>query len=293
MTAFLAVARHGSFRAASEELTVTSSAVSQSIKHLEDHLGLQLLRRTTRSVSLTEAGAFLYERLTPAFADVRTALAALDELKSRPAGLLRLSVSSIAEHFLGESTLSGFLDAYPDVTLDISVDDGETDIVQQGFDAGVRLGEVIDQDMVAVSVSAPQRQIVVGAPSYLDRHGTPAHPRQLHAHACIGWRRYDRPAPYRWEFTEDGYDFEVAVDARVNTNDMALMLRLACRGVGLTIGMEDTFRPYIERGELVPVVERFCPPFPGFFLYYPSRTQAPAKLRALVDYMRARRGVSV
>jgi DNA-binding transcriptional LysR family regulator len=289
LMAFTAVARTGSFRAAGEELGVTGSALSQAVKQLEDRLGLQLLRRTTRSVSLTEAGTYLNERIRPAFADVRAALAALDELKSRPSGLLRLTVSSIAEHFLGDTTLSGFLESYPDIALDVFVDDDDADIVAQGFDAGVRLGEVIDSDMVAVSVSAPQRQIVVCAPQYRDAHGAPQHPRDLHRHACIGWRRFSHPAPYRWEFTENDHEFEVAIDARLNTNDMRLMVHLACRGVGLTIGLEETFRPFLERGELVPVLERFCPAFPGFFLYYPSRTQAPAKVRALVSYMRAKR----
>jgi DNA-binding transcriptional LysR family regulator len=268
---------------------VTGSALSQAVKQLEDRLGLQLLRRTTRSVTLTEAGTYLNERITPAFADVRVALAALDELKSRPSGLLRLTVSSIAEHFLGDTTLSGFLELFPDVTLDVFVDDDDADIVAEGFDAGVRLGEVIDSDMVAVSVSPPQRQIVVCAPQYRDARGVPQHPRELHAHACIGWRRFSHPAPYRWEFTENGREFEVAVDARLNTNDMRLMVNLACRGAGLTIGLEETFRPHLDRGDLVPVLEPFCPAFPGFFLYYPSRTQAPAKVRALVNYMQTRR----
>jgi DNA-binding transcriptional LysR family regulator len=158
-------------------------------------------------------------------------LAALDELKSHPSGLLRLTVSSIAEHFLGDTTLSGFLEAYPDIALDVFVDDDDADIVAQGFDAGVRLGEVIDSDMVAVSVSGPQRQIVVCAPQGRGAHGAPQHPRELNAHACIGWRHFSHPAPYRWEFAEDGRQFEVAVDARLNTNDMRLMVLAACRYV--------------------------------------------------------------
>jgi DNA-binding transcriptional LysR family regulator len=289
LATFLTVAEKRSFRAAGDELRVTASAVSQTVKQLEEQLGLQLLRRTTRSVSLTEAGEYLYRGLTPAFGEMRATLESLNELKSRPAGTLRLSVSSIAESFLTETTLSGFLARYPEVKLDVCVDDGPADIVQQGFDAGVRLGEVIAQDMVAVSVSAPQRQIVVGSPEYLSRHPAPAHPRDLHGHVCIGWRHYGNAAPYRWEFTEEGRDFEVVVEARVNTNDMGLMLRLARQGVGLTVGMEETFRPYVARGELLPVLEAFCPEFAGFFLYYPSRVHTPPKLRALVDYMRTRR----
>jgi DNA-binding transcriptional LysR family regulator len=285
---FVGVAEKRSFRAAAEELGVTSSAVSQTLKQLEEQLGLQLLVRTTRSVGLTDAGEQLYSRLAPAFMEVRAALEALSELRQRPAGALRLVVSSIAEGFLTEATLAGFLRQYPDIRLDICLDDGPADLVLQGFDAGVRLGEVVGQDMVTVSVSGPQRQVVVGSPEYFAAHGKPRHPRELHAHACIGWRHYANPAPYRWEFTEDGRDFELSIEARVNTNDKSLMQQLARQGVGLSIGMEEYFRPQIERGELVTVLDAFCPPFPGFFLYYPSRSHMPKKLAALVEYLRAR-----
>jgi DNA-binding transcriptional LysR family regulator len=287
--AFLTVAEKRSFRAAGEELRVTPSAISQSVRQLEERLGLQLLARTTRSVALTEAGEHLYNGLAPAFGNVRATLESLNELRRRPAGVLRLNVSSIAETFLAEGTLAEFLTEFPDIRLEVAVDDGNADIVLQGFDAGVRLGEVVDRDMVAVSVSGDQRQLVVGAPRYFEKHGKPKHPRDLHRHACIGWRVYSQPAPYRWEFTEKGRDFEIAIDARVNTNDMGLMIRLAREGVGLSIGLEQTFRPYLDRGELVPVLEKFCPPFAGFFLYYPSRAQTPAKLKALVGFLRKRR----
>jgi DNA-binding transcriptional LysR family regulator len=285
---FVAVAEKRSFRAAAEVLGVTSSALSQSLKQLEEQLGLQLLVRTTRSVGLTSAGEQLYQRLAPAFAEVRSALDAIGELKQKPSGQLRLVISSIAEGFLTEATLAGFLREYPDIELDLCLDDGVVDRVLQGFDAGVRLGEVIAPDMVTVSVSAPQRQVVVAAPSYIAAHGKPKHPRDLHAHTCIGWRHYDNPAPYRWEFSEDGKDFELVVHARVNTNDKGMMLSLALQGLGLTLGMEEYFRPYLERGELVTVLDAFCPPFPGFYLYYPSRAQIPRKLAVLVEYLRAR-----
>jgi DNA-binding transcriptional LysR family regulator len=288
LTAFLAVAEKRSFRAAGADLGVTPSAVSQTVRQLEERLGIRLFTRTTRSVALTEAGEHLQRGLKPAFADMRVALESLNELRSRPTGTLRLNVSSIAEEFLSGGLLAEFLAENPDIKLDIAIDDGETDIVQQGFDAGVRLGEVIAQDMVAVSVSPKQRQIVVGSPAYLARHGKPKHPRELQKHACIGWRVYTKPTPYRWEFTENGRDFEIAIDARVNTNEMSVMIRLACEGVGLTTGLEETFRPYIARGALAPVLDKFCPPFAGFFLYYPSRAQTPPKLRALVDFLRKR-----
>lgn len=290
LEAFVAVAETRSFRAASERLGVTASAVSQTVRQLEDRLGLPLFTRTTRSVALTEAGEHLLRGLKPALSDVHATLESLEHLRGRPAGTLRLNVASIAETFLSEGTVAAFLAEHPDIKLELAVDDGDVDVVSDGFDAAIRLGELVAQDMVAVSVSGDQRQIVVGSPRYFAARPKPRHPRDLHAHACIGWRVYTRPAPYRWEFTEDGKDFEIAIDARVNTNEATVMLRLALDGVGLTIGMEDALRPYIERGELVPVLEKFCPSFPGFFLYYPypSGGEAPPKLKALVDFLRKR-----
>lgn len=286
ISVFLAVAEARSFRIASERLGVTRSAVSQGLQRLEDRLGVALVQRTTRSVHLTEAGEQLYESVRPALADVQTALQAVRELRTRPSGLLRLTVSSIAESFLSGPTLAGFLTAYPDIRLDLTITDEEFDIVREGFDAGVRLGEVIEQDMIAVPVSSEQRQFPVAAKAYLSRHGTPSHPGELTSHSCIGWRPRPDAAPYRWEFTENGRDFDVSVEPRVTTNDMATMIRLACAGAGITFGMEETFRPYLARGELVPLLEAFCPPFPGFHLYYPRRQHQASKLRALVDYLR-------
>jgi len=289
ITVFVTVAEAQSFRAASERLSVTRSAVSQAVRRLEERMGMALVQRTTRSVRLTEAGERLYESVRPALADLGAAVEAMGEMREQPSGMLRLTVSSIAERFLSGSLLAGFIAAYPDIRLDITVTDEEFDIVAEGFDAGVRLGEVIEQDMIAVAVSAEQRQIVVGSPDYLARHGAPAHPRDLTGHCCIGWRPSPQVAPYRWEFTESGRDFDVAVDPRVTTNEMRVMIQLARAGAGLTFGMEETFRPYISQAELVPLLEEFCPPFPGFYLYYPNRRNLPLKLRVLVDYLRKQR----
>ncbi len=286
LTVFLAVAETRSFRAASEQLGVTRSAVSQAFQRLEDRLGVALAQRTTRSVHLTEAGERLHAAARPAMVDLGAALEAVREQRGRPAGRLRLCVSSIAEGFLKGPALAGFLAAHPAVDLDVTVTDAEFDIVREGFDAGVRLGEVIDQDMIAVPVSAEQRQLTVASPGYVARHGAPAHPQDLVDHVCIGWRPRADVAPYRWEFTENGRDFDVAVDPRVTTNDMTVMVRLACAGTGLTFGMEETFRPHLERGELVSVLEDYLPAFPGFFLFFPRRQHQPAKLRALIDHFR-------
>ncbi|WP_134498898.1 LysR family transcriptional regulator [Microvirga pakistanensis] len=289
ITVFVAVAEARSFRAASERLDVTRSAVSQAIRRLEERMGVALIQRTTRSLHLTEAGERLYQSVRPALDDLGAAMEAVGEMRGRPSGMLRITVSSIAERFLSGSLLAGFLAAYPDIRLDITVTDEEFDIVAEGFDAGVRLGEVIEQDMIAIPVSDEQRQIVVGSPDYVAQRGVPTHPRDLSAYHCIGWRPNPQVAPYRWEFTQDGHDFDVAVNPRVTTNDMRVMVRLACTGAGLTFGMEETFRPYITRSELVPLLEEFCPPFPGFYLYYPTRRNVPLKMRVLIDYLHQRR----
>lgn len=282
---FVAVAEARSFRAAADRLGVTRSAVSQAIRRLEDGLGIALVQRSTRSVRLTEAGARLHRDIAEPLSTIG---AALDEATDDgpPRGLLRVAVTSIAERFLSGPLIASFAEAYPAITLDVTVTDDEGDIVAAGFDAGVRLGEVIEQDMVAVPLTGPQRQLAVASPAYVARHGAPQHPRDLVEHRCIGWRPAPDVAPYRWEFEEDGRAFDVAVNPRITTNDLLMMIRTAVAGGGITFAMEETFRPYIERGELVPLLEDYLPPFAGFYLYYPSRRNQPAKLRALVEHVR-------
>ncbi|GAA0577521.1 LysR family transcriptional regulator [Caenispirillum bisanense] len=289
LAVFVLVAEERNFRAAADRLGVTRSAVSQTIRRLEESLGIALVRRTTRSVSLTEAGEALHAEVAPAVADVRAALERTAVLTGHPRGRLRLAVSSIAERFLSGPFLAEFVEAYPEVGLDITVTDEEFDIVAEGFDAGVRLGEVIEQDMIAAPVGGNERQLAVCAPSYRDRFGVPSHPAELASHACIGWRRTPKAAPYRWEFAEGGAEFSVAVAPRVTTNDLALMIKLATAGAGITFGMEENFRPYIGRGELLPILEDYCPFFAGFYLYYPSRRYVAPKLRVLVDHLRRQR----
>ena len=283
---FLAVAEAKSFTTAARHLGVTRSAVSQTIRRMEDRLGIALVQRTTRSVSLTQAGDELYRRVAPAVGEVGLALDATRDRDAAPSGLLRVAVSSIAERFISGPLLASFVASHPGIQLDITITDEEFDIVAEGYDAGVRLGEVIEQDMVAVPVSGDQRQLVVGAPSYLARHRAPKHPKELTGHSCIGWRPSPRAQPYRWEFEEDGREFDVAVNPRITTNDMWVMLRTAVAGGGLTFGMEETFRPYIQRGELTPLLERYCPAFAGFYLYFPDRRNLAPKLRALVTHVR-------
>lgn len=286
ISVFLAVAEARSFRAAAEHLGVTRPAVSQAIRRLEDRLGAAILQRTTRSVRLTEAGEQLYRRVAPAVLEVGQALDALTDRDAAPSGQLRLAVSSIAERFISGPLLASFAETCPAVHLDVTITDDEFDIVAAGYDAGVRLGEVIEKDMIAVPVSGEQRQTVVAAPSYLARFGKPSHPSELEQHRCIGWRPAPQAAPYRWEFAEAGREFDVAVHPEITTNDMWLMIRMACAGGGVTFGMEETFEPYVSSGQLMPLLQEYCPPFAGFYLYFPNRRNLAPKLRALIDHVR-------
>jgi DNA-binding transcriptional LysR family regulator len=283
---FVAVVEAGGFRAAGRQLGVSGTALSKALRQLEQRLGVTLLLRTTRSVRLTEAGETFYAAARQALDALRAAAEEVGELADEPRGTIRLNIASGAEGFLRGAALAGFLQAYSDVQLDIIVDEDVSDIVAAGYDAGIRLGEVIEQDMIAVPASGPQRLIVVGSPAYFATHPRPAHPRDLAEHACINWRPGPDAPPYRWEFTEPGgADFSVAVPGRVIANDFSLMMRMVTAGLGLTIGMADGVRPYLDRGEVVPVLEEYCPPFPGYYLYYPQRRQASPALRALIDYL--------
>lgn len=286
LAVFALVAKERNFRAAADRMGVTRSAVSQTIRKLEEGLGIALVQRTTRSVSLTEAGERLHAEIAPAIEDMRAAVEAAGSLGSRPRGQLRLAVSSIAERFLAGPLLADFATANPEVQIDIVVSDDDMDIVAHGYDAGVRLGEVIEQNMIAVPVSGEQRQLAVCAPAYLKRFGAPSHPRELVGHRCIGWRRAPGLAPYRWEFADKGREFSIAVEPEITTNDMALMIKLAVAGAGISFGMEESFRSRMGHGELVPVLEKYCPPFAGFYLYYPSRRNVAPKLSALVEHVR-------
>lgn len=286
LVVFALVAEERNFRAAADRLGVSRSAVSQTIKRLEESLGIALVQRTTRSVSLTEAGERLHAEVGPAIADMRSALEATQALRDRPRGQLRLAVSSIAERFLSGPFLAAFCTANPDIQLDITVTDEEFDVVAEGYDAGVRLGEVIDEDMIAVPVAGDERQIAVCSPAYRDRFGLPSHPAELAQHRCIGWRPAPKVAPYRWEFADQGREFRVEVAPEITTNEMSLMIKLAVAGAGITFGMEESFRRAIERGDLIPVLENYCPRFAGFYLYYPSRRNAAPKLRALIDHLK-------
>ncbi|WP_224366813.1 LysR family transcriptional regulator [Hyalangium versicolor] len=289
LAALAAVADKRSFTAAAAELRVTPSALSQSVRALEERVGVRLLQRTTRSVGLTEAGARFLEQLRPALEGIHAAFESLDAVRGRPAGTLRLSIPQLARATVLEPILAEFLAEYPHIRIDVVVDDRLVSIVEQGFDAGIRLGELLDKDVVAVRVTDDMQMAVVGSPAYFAARGKPKHPRDLHAHECINYRHLTSGTIAGWEFSDEGRDITLAVDGRLSTNDNNVMIRAALDGVGLAYLMESSIEEELAGKRLVRVLTRYSPRFPGLFLYYPSRTQLAPKLRALVDFLQARR----
>jgi len=225
-------------------------------------------------------------RLRPAIASVHEAFDALGELRDRPAGVLRVTVSRFAYEQLLAARMPAFLAAYPEITLDVTIDDALTNIVEQGFDAGIRIGEMLEREMIGVKLSADLRMAVVGSPAYFASRGKPKHPRDLQVHECLSYRRKTSGVIPRWEFTENGKDFAVAVRGRLLINDADLMARSAMADLGLAYLIESHVRQLLTEKKLVRVLDGFCPPFPGFYLYYPSRAQLAPKLKAFVDFFR-------
>jgi DNA-binding transcriptional LysR family regulator len=287
LTAFVAVAEHKSFSRAAGHLRVSPSALSQTIRHLEERLGARLLNRTTRSVALSKAGERLLARVRPSMSELDSAVAEVRESRGVPSGSLRINAPRIAALRFIAPLLGRFNAAYPDIVLDIKVEDALTDIVAGRFDAGIRLGESLDKDMVAVKLSGELEMWAVGSPDYFARHGVPKTPRELHTHRCLNWRWPTDGTLYRWEFEKDGRAFEVAVDGPLIVNDTGLYLRGALDGVGLAYMMDDEVRPWLEAGRLKRVLKDWSPRFPGFHLYYPNRRQVPAPLRAFIDLLRS------
>nr|WP_314607999.1 LysR family transcriptional regulator [uncultured Janthinobacterium sp.] len=285
LTAFAAVARLRSFRKAALERGVSASALSHALRALEERLGVRLLNRTTRSVTPTEAGQLLLARLAPAMREIDDALLDLSALQDVPAGKLRLNVPRPAARLLLAPMLASFVARYPRVQVEVVTDDGMIDIVRDGFDAGIRFGEQVAADMIAVPVGAPQPFVVVGAPAYLAAHGAPSTPRALLNHACIG-RRFPSGRQYAWEFEPAGEAVSIAVGGPLVFDDDELMLRAARDGAGLAYVYEADARADIAAGRLVCVLENCLPPPSRYFLYYPGRRQMPAVLRALVDMLR-------
>ena len=287
--AFLSVARHRSFRKAADELGVTTSAVSQAVRALEARVGVALFIRTTRSVGLTEAGERFRARARPAFEELVSASEAARELAGRPSGLLRLTVPRGVVPILLEPIVASFCRAYPEVQVEIVASEELIDIAAGGFDAGVRMGQFIEPDMVAVRLSPPFRLVVVCSPDYLANRAAPEFPAQLCDHACLRWRR-SGGAIAHWTFNDNGQPIEVAVNGPYIANDFPTLLGAAVEGVGLAQLPAPIAARSVAEGKLLRVLEPFAPLAPGVFLYHPGRHQVMPKLRAFIEHVKARAG---
>ncbi|EJC73520.1 LysR family transcriptional regulator [Rhizobium hidalgonense] len=288
LIAFLAVARAQSFTKAAGRLGVSQSALSHTIRGLEERLGLRLLTRTTRSVSPTEAGQRLLLTIGPRLDEIETELAALSAFREKPAGTIRINAGEHAADAILWPALEKLLPDYPDIQVEIIVDYGLTDIVAERYDAGVRLGEQVAKDMIAVRIGPDMRMAVVGAPAYFEGRPKPQTPQDLTEHNCINLRLPTYGSVYAWEFERDGHELKVRVEGQVTFNNIALRQNAALAGVGLAYLPEDAVQTHLADGRLVRVLEDWCPPFPGYHLYYPSRRHASAAFALVVDALRYR-----
>jgi DNA-binding transcriptional LysR family regulator len=288
LLAFLAVAKEGSFTRAAAKLGVSQSALSHTIRGLEERLGLRLLTRTTRSVAPTEAGERLLRSVGPRFDEIEAELAALSELREKPAGTIRITTGEHAAGSILWPALAKLLPQYPDVEVEVIIDYGLTDIVAQRYDAGVRLGEHVAKDMIAVRIGPDMRMAVVGAPSYFARRPRPRKPQDLIAQDCINLRLPTYGGLYAWEFEKRGRELRVRVEGQLVFNNLALRLNAALAGLGLAYLPEDEVQTHLADGGLIRVLEDWCPPFSGYHLYYPSRRQPTPAFALLVDALRYR-----
>jgi DNA-binding transcriptional LysR family regulator len=286
LLAFLAVARERSFTRGAAQLGVSPSALSHTMRGLEQRLGLRLLTRSTRSVALTEAGERLFHAIGPRFDEIEAEVAALSELRDKPAGTIRITAGEHSARTVLWPNMETLLRQYPDIKIEINVDQGFADIVAQRYDAGVRVGEAIAKDMIAVRIGPDLRMAVVGAPSYFKKRPAPRTPQDLTDHECINLRLQTLGGLYAWEFEKDGRELKVRVDGRVVFNDASQRLTAALAGFGLAYMLEDVVQPHIAAGRLRRVLEDWCAPFSGYHLYYPSRRQPSPAFALLVETLR-------
>lgn len=292
LTEFLAVARHASFKSASAELRVTPAAVSQAVKSLEARIGLPLFLRTTRSVALSEAGAQLLKRLRPAAGEIGEAIEELAAMRSKATGLLRLSVPRIALDLVVLPLLPAFRIAYPDIKIEVDVDDASIDLMREGFDAGIRIGRFIERDMVAVRLTPDFHWRVLGSPAYFAKHGKPRTPGDLLAHECIGYRFPSAKTVYRWQFKRNAQEISVDAAGSVIVNDHLSMIALAKAGVGLAYSADLVAARALSEGALHSVLNAYSLRSQGLYLYFPAKSQNQPKLRAFIDFAtKARRGL--
>jgi DNA-binding transcriptional LysR family regulator len=288
LAAFAVVAKERSFTKAGAKLGVSQSALSQTIKGLEERLKLRLLTRTTRSVAPTEAGVRLLEAIAPRFEEIEAELAALGELRGKPAGTVRITAGEHPAITVLQPALRRFLPDHPDIKVEIIVDYGLIDIVSAGYDAGVRLGEQVAKDMIAVRIGPEMRMAVVGSPSYVERYGIPKTPQDLASHNCIATRLPTYGGLFAWGLEKNGRVVKVRSEGQLVFNNLPMRLHSALDGLGLAYMPEDQVLPHVHQGTLVRVLEDWCPPFPGYHLYYPSRRQFSPALSVLVDALRYR-----
>ena len=292
LLAFWKVAEHRGFASAAGELEVSASALSQAIRTLEARLGTQLLNRTTRSVSLTEAGEAYLARIRPALADVLDAGEQLSAQLGRPSGVLRINAARISIAMVLQPLIAGFLKAYPGVQIELTNDEGTVDIVEKGFDAGVRMGESVEKDMIAVPLGDPLTVYVVGSPDYLKRNPAPKHPSDLARHNGVRFRFSTGGGIYKWEFNVDGRIVDYEIAGSLTITDTLFSLDAALEGVGLAYTFDKLALPHIRAKRLKRVLADFSPTFPGFYLYYPSRRNQSPKMKAFVDFVLTRARIS-
>lgn len=285
LSAFLAVADERSFTKAAKRLNISTSGLSHAIRRLEEQIGIRLLTRTTRSVSPTDAGEQLLAQLRPALSDIRGVLTTLSGLQSRPVGRIRLLCPRLAAKTVVGPKLGQFVRNYPDVELEVTTDDSRVDLVAEGYDAGIHFGEYLAQDMVAVRVSPDLRPAIVATPAYFESHARPTSPRDLLDHRCIRFRHRGESV-YKWELDKGDESLAIAVDGPLLLDEVDLVIQAALAGAGLAWVSEDRVAHHLADGTLVRVLEEWCPPFPGFFLYYPTRKQQPAALTAVITTFR-------
>jgi DNA-binding transcriptional LysR family regulator len=288
LAAFVAVARERSFTRAAAKLGVSQSALSQTVRGLEERLGLRLLTRTTRSVAPTEAGSRLFDTLAPRFEDISQELAALSDLRDKPAGTIRINAGEHPAITVLQPALQKFLPDHPDIKVEIIVDYGLTDIVAQGYDAGVRLGDAVAKDMIAMRIGPDLRMAVVGSPAYFARHPIPHTPQDLTRHNCIGIRLPTYGGIFPWDLEKDGHEVNVRIEGQLVFNNLALRISSALDGLGLAYLPEDQVTEHIAAGRLIRVLEDWCEPFSGLHLYYPSRRHPSPAFALLLDVLRYR-----
>lgn len=286
LSVFLSVAEERSFTRAANKLGTSQSAVSQVVRRVEESMGLKLLTRNTRNVALTEAGEQLAETLRPAFDDIQSRIAGLSAMRERPSGTVRITAGRHAAETLIWPAIKEVLGCNPDVIVELSIDQALTDIVADRFDAGVRLGEQITKDMIAVKIGPDLRLAVVGSPAYFADNGKPVSPHDLTRHRCINIRQSTKGGFYVWEFEQDGRELNVRVDGPLILNDSSIIYKAAEEGLGLACVMEDIVADQIASGKLIRVLEDWCPPFAGYHLYYPDRRQITPAFGLLVEALR-------